>query len=437
MDKLEYLKQCVINLKPLEDKKWYISTLGIPLPSKSSDTSKYDHLDLVCKEDGLYIVIVQEDVKTLEPLTGYTKGKPVFKIQELIEVDSSWLSSIEGKITTKLGNLLINAVSLHPIIGNKLKYINEPIPNASKLENILANLIKDDNDPNIKPTDISVKDYIDAIDRLMFFTKIANIITIATTEKTITIAPGTKQLRDKLLKENQDKLHNPVVVADIADKLNKFDKEYLADDPVAKHLFGKKGNTVRKKLFLMYGETNDFDASLSSKPITNVMSEGVDTKEENFPSYINDLRYASYSRGHSTQMAGYSYKILQRSLSGIEIVNEDCGTKEGLSRLIDEKNVNKLIGRSVQENNKWVSISNKEEAGKYLGKYVVMRSAMYCKSPGNTICYHCLGESYKDNKTAMTNLAASLSSEFMTLFLKRMHTSGFSLTDIKQKDLIT
>jgi hypothetical protein len=37
----------------------------------------------------------------------------------------------------------------------------------------------------------------------------------------------------------------------------------------------------------------------------------------------------------------------------------------------------------------------------------------------------------------MTNLAASMSAEFMTLFLKRMHTSGFSLTTLEKKDLIT
>ena len=49
----------------------------------------------------------------------------------------------------------------------------------------------------------------------------------------------------------------------------------------------------------------------------------------------------------------------------------------------------------------------------------------------------CLGEMYKGQKNAMNNLAADFSGELMNLFLKRMHTSGFSVTKIDEADLFT
>jgi hypothetical protein len=48
-----------------------------------------------------------------------------------------------------------------------------------------------------------------------------------------------------------------------------------------------------------------------------------------------------------------------------------------------------------------------------------------------------MGESYKGSKNAMNNLAADFSGTLMGMFLKRMHTSGFSMTVIDNKDLVT
>ena len=62
---------------------------------------------------------------------------------------------------------------------------------------------------------------------------------------------------------------------------------------------------------------------------------------------------------------------------------------------------------------------------------------MYCQSKNNTICYKCLGENYKGVKNAINNIAATFSGELLRLFLKRMHTSGFSLVTVETQDLIT
>ncbi len=170
------------------------------------------------------------------------------------------------------------------------------------------------------------------------------------------------------------------------------------------------------------------------------MDEGLSTSDKDLPKYINDLRYASYSRGSSTQLSGYTYKILQRSIAGITVVDEDCGTRQGFTRLITERNHSKLLSRYVkmsEQDKDWILVDSADQSKSYLGKRLVVRSPMRCLSPVPTLCYRCLGESFKGSASAMTNLAAAMSGEFMTLFLKRMHTSGFNLTTLEKKDLVT
>lgn len=438
MLKVDYLKRCVTAVSPLENHDWYVYMLGIPLPT-TQDWQTLPPLTPYCQNDGMYYVDQdpQSQAPVLTKIVDAKPGQPVFHIQELIDVDNSWLPTIAGQFKTKLGNLLINTVALYPSIGATLPYQDGPIQ-IKTLESKFGKLMVDDDAP--AEGYLTVSQINDCMDRLWFFAQLSNLINIAVTPKLISRAPGTKELRKKLLKENEDKLTDPAVVASIAKQLEEHDRSYLAGDPVAEKGLSKKGSTARRKLHQMYGETNDFDASLTSDPIKGSMDEGLDHNEKDLAKYINDLRYASYSRGHSTQLAGYTYKILQRSISGIDVVDTPCSTQKGYPRLITERNTQKSVGRYFKPNptdKQWSLMESSEQAGKYLGKVLTFRSAMYCTSGGNTICYACLGESFKGSGSAMTTLASSISSEFMTLFLKRMHTSGFGLTKIEKKDLVT
>jgi len=48
----------------------------------------------------------------------------------------------------------------------------------------------------------------------------------------------------------------------------------------------------------MFGNTLDFIKDADNKPILKSLSEKVDTSEESFPKYINDLRLASFLEVH-------------------------------------------------------------------------------------------------------------------------------------------
>ena len=426
--KEEFLKECINRQYPLEDKRWYLALLSILLPMDTNPVEKYIP---VRKSTGLLYLDeegVEQTISDLKP------QQPLYRPTDRLTIDSSWLPYIQGTIETTVGRLLINAAALYPSLGGRLGYINKAMtPNS--IESSIAALMRNEDEIKHPDKEISVQQYVECMDRVWFFTKLSSIVTVAATPKTVLPAPGTDQLREKLIKENEGKLSDPVVVAEIADAITAHDIEYLKDDPAAQHIIGKKGQTARKKLYQLYGETNDFTTSLGSDPITSTMQQGIDTSENVLPKYMNDLRMASYSRGHSTQLSGYSYKILQRSLSGLEIAAEPCSTQTGVTRLVTQPK--KLVNRYVKEGSKWTLVSNQEQAAAYLGKTITMRSPMYCKSGNNSICYTCLGENYKGSKNAINNIAAGFSGELMTLFLKRMHTSGFSLTDIHMKDLVS
>lgn len=428
--KEQYLKACIQAVKPLEDKRWYIGMLASLLPSTAPTQGP---LQLVARSQGMFYQEAGEEGKEVA-IVDSKPGVPLYTITDKITVDNTWMPHIQGTIQTTLGRLILNAAAIYPALGGKLAYINTPLK-IRALESAIAQHMKDDKDIKDSAKDISVQEYLNCIDRVWFFTKLSNLITVAATTKTVLPPPGIDVLRRKLLKDNEGKLSDPVVVATIADTLLAYDAEYLKEDAAAKFIVEGKGKTARKKLFHFYGETNDFSGSLASDPITSTMQEGVDTDERVLPKYMNDLRYASYSRGHSTQLAGYSYKILQRSLSGLEISGVECDTKRGLNRLVLKPE--SLLNRYIRVGPKWLLIDNKEQAGTYMGKVVQVKSPMYCTQPGNAICYSCLGSTYKDNKNAINNIAAGFSGELMTLFLKRMHTSGFNLTDIQMKDLVT
>lgn len=429
--KEQYLKHCVNTLSPLENKRWYIGLLSILLPSAALPMDRHQ---VVCRPQGLFYTDVVDGVSVEIAIVDAQLGTPLYKVTDRITIDASWLPNVQGQIETTVGRLLLNAAAIYPALGTKIAYINKPLK-VKSLEADISDKIKDDADITDSDKDIRVSEYLDCIDRVWFFTKLANLITVASTPKTVLPPPGIDALRQKLLKDNAGKLSDPVALATMIDALAQHDAAYLSDDPSAKHILDRKGNTARKKLFHMYGETNDFNGSLASDPITGTMQQGVDTSEAILPKYMNDLRYASYSRGHSTQLSGYSYKILQRSLSGLEIAQESCNTQRGMQRRITQPD--KLLNRYVREKNQWTLVANRTQAGTYLGKVVQVKSPMYCTTPGNAVCYSCLGENFKGNKNAINNIAAGFSGELMTLFLKRMHTSGFTLTDIHLDDLVT
>lgn len=434
--KLEYLKKCIQQGQVIGNKDWYIRSFAILiLKDEVYDPEDKEQYDLITKNDGLYYLDYNEDNKlTPIKILDYKPKEPLFAFQDIITVDPTWLPTIKTKQETKIGVLIINALVLYPSLGKKVDYLNKKI-SFKDIETILLNKLRNKEDATDK--DILVPEMVDCIDRLSFLTNLASIINIGATRKAITRPPGIEQIKKKLLEEYKNDLNNPVKVVELEQRLVAIDNEYLADDPAAKNIFSKKSKTARKKLYLMYGETKDFvpDPEFKNVVIPS-LSEGVDTSPKNFAKYMNDVRGNSYSRGASTALAGYSYKILQRSLSSITVLPTPCNTTKGIVRDIDEGNYKLLTHRFVKKNG-WLLVKDFDEAKKYVGQSVEIRSTMYCTAPGNQLCYACMSDNYKENQGGTVVVGANISASLLTIFLKAMHSSEKQSTTINMSDLIS
>lgn len=437
MTRLEYLKQCITSGNIIENKNWYIQCFAIPLLKEdTTDPATLPRLSIVTKMDGLYYVEVVDGQHSLIKISDFTKGQPLYNFQEVVDVDATWLPNIPSKQPAKIGVLIVNALVLYPCFGTRLEFLNPGVNasmNMSEIETLLVNKAKSPDDAG--PNDILVSEMVDCIGRFGFLSNLSTLISIAATPKAITPPPGIEKIREQLTKEYEGQLNDPVKVVELEGKLNAIDSEYLKDDPAANKIFTSKSRTARKKLFLMYGETKDFVPGKGNVVVPS-LTQGVNTSPENFPKYMNDLRYASFSRGASTQYAGYAYKVLQRSLSGLTITKDPCNTTRGLKRNITKSTFNKLVNRYVKDGG-WKLVADIEMAKKYIDTTVEIRSSMYCTSPGNTVCYKCMSENYKNSPNGISNLAATISDILLNMFLKMMHGTKTEVIEVKMDDLVS
>lgn len=431
--KLEYLKLVTQDGKPFLSKRWYISAFSIPVnPPINPDISLHTNLSIIPMPDGYHFVKEVDGVKVLEAITDAKNIQlPLFEFQLTIDVDDSWAHSLP-KTQTKVGNLCIHMLAIHPILGGKLGFLNGTLT-VKQIEKKLASKLKSDSEAT--DSDISVSQMLKCLDRLTFLESLANIINVASSVKAITPPTGIKEAKRKLLEEYASFMDDPIKVVELESKLEAIDKAYLEGDKPAKNIFNKKSRTARKKMYLMVGETLGFDKN--NPVVTKSLSEGIDTSESGFIGHMDDTRTGSFFRGSSTAKSGYIYKILQRAMSNIVISDKPCGATRGYKRSIGETNYINLINRYVKKGNDWVLIQNADQAKELIGKIVEIRSTMYCLSEGDSVCYKCLGEIYKGTPTAMTNIVSELSGVLMATFLKRTHGIVIEAETIDMVDLVT
>ena len=174
--------------------------------------------------------------------------------------------------------------------------------------------------------------------------------------------------------EYKDKVHDPVQLVELVNKLEAIDKEYLKDDEASKHVVNNKTIIARNKLYMTFGNAVNIEKGNKTEPIVQSLLEGVSTDPDAFRMYNNDLRYGAYSRGYSTQLGGYIYKILQRVLASITILPTECGTTRGVIREITKSNASKLLNRYIKENGKWVLVETAQMAQTYIDKVIEVRS---------------------------------------------------------------
>lgn len=408
------------------NKNWVISMLSL-IQEAPDDWKKDPYPYRIIQTPTGFFFVDPESNMQLTSLEGYPKGEPPFKFKQHIDITPEDVPNLKTPIRTSVGNLFFNFTVMLYAFDTKFDYMDGEI-DIGKFENTLAKRLSDES--------ITVDEYIRFVDAIQYLTNFTQLCVWAATEKTMTPPPGIVEYKEKLLKETEGRHHDPAVIADIDAKLVAFDAEYLKGDPGEAFLISKKSrNIVRRKLMLMHGAETGLSEEVGVVLVKNSLTQG--WQIDQIKPLIDSLRAGSFNRGAQTQLGGESVKWLYRASSNIAITMPDCGTKIGRNLTVAEDNFDRLVGFSVITPEGPVMVKDNEDAGKYLGKTLMVRSPMFCKLDKTDFCLTCVGRNLAQNPTAIPLAVAEVGSAFLNLFMKKMHGTALTLQAMDYKTAIT
>jgi hypothetical protein len=419
MDKYDYLKYSIIN-NLYKKQKWVISAFSLTSDASKETLEKKD-TDIVLRIGSLPYFIDKEG--ELVRIKDGDKN-PLFKFREKIIATNEMCPTIDKPIETTIGRLLFNLISLVHSFGLKIPYMNESI-NLDKLDEYITDRLHDDTE-NRDPKFIYIDEYKKYVNSLFYWTNFSSIAVWALTEKLITPPPGIDKVRNELLKKYNNDVTDPVALANFEQELIKLDAEYLKDDPGGQFFQsgGKSRNIVRKKLFLTLGAESGLTEGRTRRPVVQSLKDGWTVKD--MPALIEALRAGSYNRGKRTALGGELTKWLFRASTGIEITEDDCGTKIGQRVRFTKDNYKNYISKYRIVKNSVELIETTDDAKALIGQDVEVRSPLFCHTSDNNFCAKCLGKDISNNKDGVSLAIAEIGSMFLLMKMKQIH--GKSLT---------
>lgn len=421
-------------------KDWVISAFSLTRDTEAdyaNDPYPYRIVNPDNTHERMYVEPTQGAFTVID---GLVPGEPPFSFREKIELKAGDVPNLTRDITSTYGNVLVNYIALVWPFGNKIPYQEGRI-GAGKLESLIEPLLtsvpKDPATPR-DPKLIYVDEYLKFTEAMFALSGYTQLCVPSATERTMTTDPRIPELRAKLLKQYEGRLHDPAIIAKINDELVAMDKEWLKGDPgEGFYLKEKSYRVVRLKAHLMHGAESGFsDNTTRVNLIENSLSEGWDI--ENLPAMANSLREGSYNRGALTALGGEAVKFFYRVMQNSAIVEQDCGAKIGMEWLFKDQNYQKFVGYwMIKPNGDSVLLETPEDAQKLVGKKVVVRSPMYCKTAYTGFCERCMGVKNSQNPTGLGAAASDVGSTFMGLFMKAMHGKILSTAHFDFKEQIT
>lgn len=434
MKKLDYLKYA-IQKKLYAKKAWMISMFSVFQEKDGAYQSDPYTGRLVSQPWGLSFV---NDAGQLEKIDDSKTMEPLFKVDDRLMVDNSWASNCKAPVETSVGTLLFNHICLIACFGNKIDYMVGRV-SVPQVEDIIVPRLKSNPKPGEPKTDtdIYVDEYI-ALGRSFEYLKgMLQLCAYAATPKGLVAPTGIKQFKEELAVKYQGQLSDPVKMAAYEAELKKFDDAFMKDDPTyGKFTSGKVANISRKKLFLTVGSETGFQETADIIPITSSLQEGWSTDPIEYTSMMNGIRTGSYARGAETVNGGVAMKYMLRAANNFKIKTEDCGSKLGIRRLYNKANASNLVGRTIIDTGKQIHIENENQLGNYLGKVLTVRSPMYCRMEGDTLCKVCTGDKLGRYETGLTIPLTEISSILLAASMAKMHTSGLSSAEMDLEEII-
>lgn len=359
----------------------------------------------------------------LIPIEDFREGKALYMPEDEITFEKGELPNVFEKQETIVGIALVNILLLIYPFGEKIPFINDEI-GYGDLE---SRVIK-----AVDAKEVSVKELRTFLKVTLWAVGIMPIFIAPASPKSITGAPGIRETRNRLIRENAGNMDDPTTIAKIESELAGIDKEYIKGDVTEKfYKSGKAFNVTRKRMYGTFGAETDIANPSKVVMVNNSLEEEWDlTKLEPM---INSLRMGSFKRGAETALGGSDFKDLSRMFQNVRIVKGDCGSKVGKPIMITKENIKRMQGRTDMKGNLMTMDSLKP----FLGKRLVLRSPMTCQSPGTSFCETCVGTASSGNPTAVGMLAANLGATLMGIMMSAMHGNALKLQELDLNEVLS
>lgn len=345
-----------------------------------------------------------------------------FKFKDRCQLPTRAIKNVYEPLETCYGNLLVNQIVLVFPFGEVIPFQVGEIDLRKVEDQISERLESVPEDENV-PRDPN-KIYVDVLEELYYEAAYSmsgwmQLGVPAATPYTITVDPGIRKLRAELLEKHIDELDQPAVIAKIMKQLIDADKNWQANDPDAGFLQpGKTFDVVRAKMFLMWGIEYDFTDRSKVVLIQRSLAEQWDITK--LPEIANSLIDGSFNRGAMTALGGELAKVIMRFFMTTLITEDDCKTRLGRIKFIDESNQRDYQQMYIFDGQKEVLLDSETIKG-YYGKQVLMRSPMYCQTKDGNFCVKCMGARFQDRRNSLAALATEVGARCLYIFMSRMH----------------
>lgn len=322
------------------------------------------------------------------------------------------------------GDMLFNSRVLVFACGDLIDWMPGPVQ-LSKLNNIFAERMKDDPPKGQEVPGELYTYHWKAIGKAIGDLAGYECVIPSLTEKSLQPPADIKEHRERLLKENEGHLSDPVVQAKIQNELvDSYVKNQLKGDPAEGLIHSKKSiNTAIKRMFLIHGPENGFETGGGGEFITTALIEKTDPSKR--PVMINSLRAGSYYRGALTALAGEDVDLMGRIFQNVLIQEEFCGTEHGLDQIVEKRHLH----RYILENGERVHLTT-ENIDSYIGKIVEMLSPNYCLKSQGDICAFCVGSKIAKYATSVGSMVAEVPSTMMGAMMGSAHAKELKVTPI-------
>lgn len=429
MDRLSYFL-AALRAHTWRQRSWILSAFSeVDYTSINPEKDPYPYQLHVF--EGVYHFRDPENMAWVSLNEGMIKGSALYPLHETFDIKPGDLPNVAEVAKTTFANAFFNAAALCYPFGSTVPYFNKAA-DPGAIEKLFVDLIVDTPEEGQPVPEGKVSVAQVYTHQNVMFNVITNMSGISVTSSTRRMLVPSKEviaLRDRLLEEHKDELDNLTVVAGIIKHLVDALKESFKDDPGASFMIkGKQYDTILLRQQVLFGVEHSFFDDGTFALITKSLDEGWDLSR--FAEMNNSARLGSFNRGANTALGGEGVKLFYRRYQNTRLVVGDCKSTVYIPKRVSKDIAKRFLNSfAIGQTGELVKLTP-ENINDYIGKTVLFRDPAGCKIGNGDVCSTCFGESFIKTPNAIANLTAEAPSQFMNIFMKKMHGTALQTVEL-------